>query len=150
MTLKSASERGRKERREERQGEMKGKPRNGREETLASYRSSSEKRRKGAFLRRVAVEANHGLYSDRPCSALFHSLSSSRNINRTRRGDVYVLVEPNLMNARLRESVNDKAAFAVSSFSSRRRKNISTSFLQTIAVSVFDRNRFSSTTWLAQ
>lgn len=59
----------------DRQGEMKGKPRNGREEMLASHRSSSEKRRKGAFLRRVAVEANHGLYSDRPCSALFHSLS---------------------------------------------------------------------------
>lgn len=52
---------------------------------------------------------------------LYFTLSSSRNINRTRRGDVYVLVEPNLMNARLHESVNDKAAFAVSSFSSRRR-----------------------------
>jgi len=46
---------------------------------FASHRSSSEKQRKGAFLRRVAVEANRGLYSDRPCSALFHPLVLSEH-----------------------------------------------------------------------
>lgn len=80
---------------------------------------------------------------------LYFTLSFSRNINRTRRGDVYALVEPNLMNARLHESVTGKTAFAVSSLSSRRRYvfrrdtgKVSRPRFQTIVVSEFDRSLF--------
>lgn len=67
------------------------------------------------FLRRVAVEANRGLYS--APLFLLRSISPTRNINRTRTSDVYVPVEANLMNARLHESVNGKGLpFAVEPF----------------------------------
>lgn len=107
---------GERERREARRKDESGRgargTRSGCEETLASHRSSLEKRRKGAFLRRVAVEAGRGLYS--VLAPLHFILSPSRApppppLATLIELDVYVLAGPNLMNARGCTSVNGEA-----------------------------------------
>lgn len=142
--------RGGRTRGEDRQGETEGKSRNEREETPCISSVVVGKTTQRSLFATCGGRGQPWTL----LQSLLRSISLSRPLGTLIElvgADVYALVEPNLMNAQLHESVNGKRglAFAASSFSSRRRNvfrrdagKISRPRFQTIVVSGFGRSVF--------